>query len=118
MMNKLNKTSKTGIVIEGANIVVYTPKEALSLIDTFKTNIIGGDIFSEDKNGIIDYCHILWGIEYFYLCWSTDEKKEDETNEEYRQRCKNIAIVSISKAIEKANKFNKKCYISFVLSDT
>lgn len=86
---------------------------ALELLRNGQTIILGGDILSEENNGLT-YAYQLWGEEYIYLNWYCD-KINNESEGEYLQRSYEVAKTGISNANEVAEQLEKKCLIVFVI---
>lgn len=101
----------------GSDEIALTIDDALQAIELLKDNqtaILGGDILSED-NGELIYAYQLWGEEYHYLNWYCD-RIDNENDDNYLKRSYNIAKEGITNASKMAERFNKKCYIVFVIA--
>lgn len=88
--------------------------EVLQIAEQHSIPIIGGDIITETKQGMMAYAYTIWGTGYHYLNWSCD-KTILEQNEEYCKRSHELAREMILEACLVSTKLNYKCYIVFVI---
>lgn len=119
-LNYLNFIKEKGRPVSEANpgsvemaLTLDDALEALELLKDSRTEILGGDIFSEN-NGELIYAYQLWGDEYHYLNWYCD-RIENESEEDYLIRNYNTAKKNILYAGKVAEQLKKKCYIVFVI---
>jgi hypothetical protein len=94
-------------------LTVNDALQALELLIDSQMAVLGGDILSEENNGLI-YAYQLWGEEYQYLNWYCD-KNDNESTEDYLQRSYMSAKEGITNANKTAEELKKKCYIIFVI---
>lgn len=93
-------------------LTVSDALEALELLRDSQTAILGGDILSEENNGLI-YAYQFWGEEYQYLNWYCD-KNDNESRTDYLRRSYLLAKEGITNANKTAEQLEEKCYIVFV----
>ena len=94
-------------------LMVSDALQALELLISNQTAILGGDILSEANNELI-YAYQLWGEEYQYLSWYCD-KANNESQEDYIRRSYVVAKENIKIANDTAKSLNKECYIVIVV---
>lgn len=119
-LNYLNFIKEKGRPVSEINpgsdemaLAVDDASQAIELLKNSQTIILGGDILSED-NGELIYAYQLWGEEYHYLNWYCD-RMGNESKDDYLKRSYDIAREGVINASNTAERFNKKCYIVFVI---
>jgi len=87
---------------------------AIDLLEIARLGVIGGDILSEDEDGILVYALHSWGSQYYYLSWSCN-RSQDESGDEYVGRSIVLAKKSIELAGKTAEELGRKCYVVLVV---
>jgi hypothetical protein len=87
--------------------------EAIEILKTEETPILGGDVLSKDSEGL-GYAYQIWGAKYHSLNWYCD-KFPDESTKEYIERSIALAYESIQNAVSVAKKLDKECFFVLVV---